>query len=53
MESKQALSGPDRREADSDESNRLTPSPVKARNRVLMFTADETERCFTQINFTA
>ena len=40
-------------DADGDESNRLTPYPIKARNPVRTFTPDEVKNRFTHADFTA
>ena len=40
-------------DADGDDTYRLTPYPVKARNPVRNFTPDEVENSFTQADFTA
>ena len=40
-------------DADGDDTYRLTPYPIKARNPVITFTPDEVENRFTHADFTA
>ena len=40
-------------DADSDDTYRLTPYPIKVRNHIRAFTPDEVENCFTYADFTA
>ena len=40
-------------DADGDDTNRLTPYPIKARNPVKTFTPNEVENCFIHAVFTA